>query len=120
MCDAKPSDNAYILRKIRSFADAGSRYADARRRMTPRLFLIELRHRHDRFEYYECAENAAAALAAFGGPIAVLAEQRGLLRCYPVTAEPGGTVAMTRTEVLDAIEARISARRAEAGTAAAE
>jgi hypothetical protein len=33
--------------------------------------------------------------------------RRGLLRVYPVTAEPGGTEAMTRGEVLDAIEARI-------------
>jgi hypothetical protein len=81
--------------------------------------MIELRHRQHRFEYFECAENAEDALAAFGGPIAVRAEQRGLLRCYPVTREPGETEAMTREEVLDAIEARISARRAEAGTAVA-
>jgi hypothetical protein len=38
-------------------------------------------------------------------PDAVLAAR--LLRVYPVTAEPGGTEAMTRGEVLDAIEARI-------------
>jgi len=85
--------------------------------VTLRLFLIELRHRQHRFEYYEVATDAGAALA---GPIAILAEQRGLLAVYPVTAEPGGTEAMTRGEVLDAIEARRAARRLEGRKASTE
>jgi hypothetical protein len=45
----------------------------------------------------------------FGGPIGERAAQRGLLHADPVPAVEGGK-AMTRGEVLDAIEARLALR----------
>lgn len=79
----------------------------------PKLYRIELRHRQDRFEHYVFAKNAEATIADYGGPIAVLAAQRGFLRCDPVPALKGGE-AMTRRQALDAIEARLAAQRAKA------
>jgi hypothetical protein len=37
----------------------------------------------------------------------------GLLRVHPVLAAPGATEAMTALEVLDAVAARLAARRAK-------
>lgn len=78
----------------------------------PTLFLVVAQHGWRRLQGYVIAEDAEAAVKQVGGEIAVAGRQAGVLRVYPVVAGPGSTEAMTDTDVLDAIEARLNKRRA--------